>query len=172
MVRLRRDQQGVGMVEVLVALLLLAIAVMGFIALQVRAASAGGEAFEKTQAMAIAQDLGERVRLNPTEITFYATAANWKTGLTLDGCETGDCTSLQTLAQYDIAQVMNSAATLLPNGQARMAQCQGSVAGNVFHCIYVSWNDTTPTAGEGAADCVTTAGTYRTDATCVMMEAY
>lgn len=166
-----KGQQGVGMVEVLVALLLLAIAVLGFVALQVRAASAGGEAFERTQAMAIAQDLAERVRLNPSQMTFYATDSSWAASASTDTCETADC-SVQELAQYDIGQVMNSAATMLPNGQIQMAECEGSGPGNVFHCIYVSWNDTAPTMGDGDTDCVTSEGHYRDDATCIMMEAY
>lgn len=166
-----KGQQGVGMVEVLVALLLLAVAVMGFVALQVRAASAGSEAFERTQAMAIAQDLAERVRLNPRQMNFYSTASSWTNPGSSDSCETADCTELQ-LAQYDIAQVVNTAMSMLPNGQIRMAECSGSTAGNVFRCIYVSWNDTTPTMGGGDTDCVTAAGRYRDGATCIMMEAY
>lgn len=170
--RSMREQQGVGMVEVLVSLLLLAIAVLGFVALQVRAASAGGEAFERTQAMAIAQDLAERVRLNPSQVTYYATAGNWTKNGALDACEGAVDCSVQQLAQYDIDQVVDTATNMLPNGQVRMAECQGSAAGNVFHCIYVSWNDTTPTMGNGGADCVTSVGRYRDDATCIMMEAY
>lgn len=169
--RSMRGQQGVGMVEVLVALLLLAIAVLGFVALQVRASAAGSEAFERTQAMAIAQDLAERARLNPSQMSFYAMDNSWTATASTDACETSDC-SVQQLAQYDIAQVTNSAMSMLPNGQVRMAECQGSTPGNVFHCIYVSWGDTTPTMGDGDTDCVTSVGRYRNDATCIMMEAY
>lgn len=169
--RSMRDQQGIGMVEVLVALLLLAVAVLGFVALQVRAASAGGEAFERTQAMAIAQDLAERVRLNPGQIPYYATESSWSASGAADACEVADC-SVQQLAQYDIQQVISTAMNMLPNGQVRMAECQGSSPGNVFHCIYVSWGETTPTVGDGDTDCVTSAGRYRDAATCIMMEAY
>lgn len=167
----KKGQLGVGMMEVLIALLLLAIGVMGFVGLQVRASTAGSEAFERTQAMAIAQDLAERVRLNMGQITFYTTATNWGGATALDACETKDCTPAD-LAKYDIDQVTNSAATLLPSGQIRMQECLGSTAGNVFNCIYVSWNDTQPTVGDGATDCVTSKGRYRDGATCVMMEAY
>lgn len=167
----RHRQRGIGLTEVLVAMLLLAVAVMGFVALQVRASSAGSEAFEKTQAMAIAQDLAERVRLNIGQIATYTTEANWEKDRVTDACEKADCTPA-TLAQYDIDQVGNSAATLLPGGQIRMRQCVGSAVGNVFNCIYVSWGETTPTVGGGDTDCVTAAGRYRNGATCVMMEAY
>lgn len=167
----RHSQRGIGLMEVLVAMLLLAIAVMGFVALQVRASTAGGEAFERTQAMAIAQDIAERVRLNMGQIAVYTTDANWEKDRVIDACETADCTPAE-MAQYDIDQVGNAAATLLPAGQARMRQCVGSGVGNVFNCIYVSWGDTTPTVGDKETDCVTSAGRYRNGATCVMMEAY
>lgn len=167
----KRVQQGVGLTEVLVALLLLSVGVMGFVALQVRASATGNESFARTQAMAIAQDLGERVRLNIAQIDYYTTAGNWSAAGNTTACVAADCSPMQ-LAQYDIDNVNNSAATLLPNGQIRMQQCVGSTLGNVFNCIYVSWDDTTPTVGAGDNDCLTAAGTYRDGATCVMMEAY
>lgn len=167
----KQGQRGMGLIEVLVALLLLAVAVMGFVALQVRASTAGTEGFERTQAMAIAQDLAERVRMNMGQITYYTTDANWEADPDATACEVANCDTAQ-LAQYDIDQVRNSTAMLLPNGQISMQQCVGSTVAATFNCIYVSWNDTTPTVGDGAADCVTEEGRYRDGATCVMMEAY
>lgn len=160
-------QRGVGLVEVMVALMLLSIGVLGFVALQVRASTSGNEAFSRTQAMAIAQDMAERVRLNMGERTYYTTASNWGVTGNISACEVAECSPTQ-LAQYDIAVANNAAATLLPNGRVRIQQCQGSL----INCIYVSWDDTTPTVGGGDADCVTAGGLYRNGATCVMMEAY
>lgn len=165
---MRRVQTGVGLVEVMVALLLLSIAVLGFIALQVRASAAGSESFGRTQAMAIAQDLAERVRLNLGQIVVYTTAASWAVDGDITACEGGKECGAAQLAQYDIDNVNNSAATMLPNGQVIMQQCVGSQV----NCILVSWDDTTPTVGDGDADCVTTKGRYRDGATCIMMEAY
>lgn len=162
-----RYQQGSGLIEVLVALLLLSIGVMGFIGLQVRASSTGNEAFAKTQAIAIAQDLAERVRLNIKQRGVYVTAANWRTGGDFSFCDKNRCTPAQ-VAQYDMDNAVNAAATLLPNGQVRMQQCPASLT----NCVLVSWDDTTPTVGGGDADCVTLAGLYRNNATCVMLEAY
>lgn len=161
-------QKGMGLTEVMVALLLLSIAVLGFIALQVRASTAGNESFSRTQSMAIAQDLAERIRLNIGQISVYTTASNWSGAVgSTTACNTAACTPA-ALAQFDIANVRNSAASLLPSGQISMRQCQGSLV----NCIYVSWDETTPTVGSGANDCVLTSGSYRSGATCVMMEAY
>ena len=60
-----KNQQGVGMVEVLVSIILLSIAVLGFSALQLRAVEATNEALYRVQAMNIARDLAERIRINP-----------------------------------------------------------------------------------------------------------
>ena len=46
----KKNQLGVGLVEVLVALVLLAIGVLGFTALQLRAVDATGEALTRSQA--------------------------------------------------------------------------------------------------------------------------
>ena len=46
-----RNQRGVGLVEVLVALVLLGIAVLGFTALQIRAVAASADAGQNIQAM-------------------------------------------------------------------------------------------------------------------------
>lgn len=165
---MQRVQKGVGLVEVMVALLLLSVAVLGFIALQVRASVAGSESFGRTQAMAIAQDLAERVRLNLGQVGTYTTATNWGAAGDITACEGAKTCAANQLAQYDIANVSNSAATMLPNGKVIMQQCVGSQV----NCIFVSWDDTTPTVGAGKTDCVTSAGRYRDGATCVMMEAY
>ncbi|WP_180051811.1 type IV pilus modification protein PilV [Acinetobacter sp. YH12099] len=65
----RNIQQGVGMMEVLVSLLLLAIAVLGFVGLQLRAVDAANESLNKIQAMNIARDFAERIRINPYAFT-------------------------------------------------------------------------------------------------------
>ncbi|WP_252716491.1 type IV pilus modification protein PilV [Acinetobacter haemolyticus] len=62
------NQKGVGLVEVLVALFLLAVAVLGFAALQLRAVDASLEASKQVLALTIARDLAERMRANPQAV--------------------------------------------------------------------------------------------------------
>ena len=71
-----RYQQGVSLVEVLVAMVLLGVAVIGFVALQVRAVTATSESFNRSQAVSIAQDMSERMRANYGQIAAYS-VANW-----------------------------------------------------------------------------------------------
>ena len=62
-------QRGVGLVEVLVSLLLLAIGIVGFALLQMKALDASIEASKRIQAMSIAKDIAERIRANQDGLT-------------------------------------------------------------------------------------------------------
>lgn len=75
--RLDSKQIGVGLVEVLVALLLLSVAVLGFSALQVRAISATDESLVRTKSLTIVRNLAEVMRSYPEAyVTGSGTAFN------------------------------------------------------------------------------------------------
>lgn len=63
--RQRTQQHGVGLVEVLVAVLLLSVAVLGFSALQMRAISATDESLVRTKSLTIVRNLAEIMRAYP-----------------------------------------------------------------------------------------------------------
>lgn len=58
-------QRGVGLIEVMVAVLLLSIAILGFSALQVRAVSATDESLVRTKSMTLVRNLAEVMRAYP-----------------------------------------------------------------------------------------------------------
>ena len=60
-----RSQNGVGLVEVLVAVLLLSVAVLGFSALQMRAISATDESLIRTKSLTVVRSLAETMRAYP-----------------------------------------------------------------------------------------------------------
>ncbi|WP_201534741.1 type IV pilus modification protein PilV [Psychrobacter ciconiae] len=60
-----KNERGVGLVEVLVAVLLLAVAVLGFSALQMRAVSATDESLVRTKALTLTRNLSEIMRTYP-----------------------------------------------------------------------------------------------------------
>ena len=62
-----KAQAGVGLIEVLVALILLAIGVLGYVALQIRAMDASSEALTKSQAMIVMRGLAENIRTNSVQ---------------------------------------------------------------------------------------------------------
>lgn len=57
-------QSGIGLVEVLVSLLLLAIAVLGFTTLQMRSVKATDESLKRTYVMSVVRGLSEDIRTN------------------------------------------------------------------------------------------------------------
>ena len=160
-------QKGVGMIEILVALLILAIGVLGFVALQYRALEATAESGSRIQAITIARDLAERIRVNRNSFSVYQseiqTPANQKNFKT--NCVTADCSD-SDLADFDVAQVSNRAASLAMT--INIMNCQNT---NNRSCIYIAWGDSSATNGSSAGDC-TNGNAYNADSTCVIMEAY
>lgn len=160
-------QDGVGMIEVLVALVILAIGVLGFSALQLRSMEATTEASNRTMAMNLARDLSERIRINRLGLADYITAINDKT--TEVGC-LGSVPAYEpacnktTMAKYDANEVVLKASE---KGQTIiMKKCDGSER----TCIYVSWGRTAITKDDVSACMVS--GTYVPNAQCLVMEAF
>lgn len=160
-------QRGVGMMEILVALLILAIGVLGFVALQYRAMEATAESTSRIQAITIARDLAERIRVNRNSFSVYktelGTAANQTTYAT--NCLTADCSDTD-LADFDVAQTTSRAKTF--GMTMNIMDCQDTKNRS---CIYVAWGDSSATDGAGSGDC-TNGNAYNPNSTCIIMETY
>ncbi|MDM1756736.1 MULTISPECIES: type IV pilus modification protein PilV [unclassified Acinetobacter] len=171
----RHNQKGVGLVEVLVALVILALGVLGFAALQLRALDAAQEATEQTVAMSTARDLAERMRINRGALGHYKTAINSKS--TVNNCMgTTKITSPKALAlpkcneenfaKQDAGEVLAKATN---NGQ--MVVIHDCVASEL-NCIYVAWGKTVISAND-LSECIdTTTGAYIVNSKCLVMEAF
>ncbi|MBU3846036.1 MULTISPECIES: type IV pilus modification protein PilV [Acinetobacter] len=163
-----KKQAGVGLIEVLVALLLIAIGVLGFSALQLRAMDAANEAADRTLAINIARDLAERMRVNKTELGQYKISINaMKTSET--GCVgrlsgyIPNCNA-KKMADYDASEINIKAKDI--GHLLRIDACKGST----LNCIYVAWGDTD--IKSSTDQCVTSSGSYVANAQCLVMEAY
>jgi type IV pilus assembly protein PilV len=163
-VALKTKQKGIGMPEVMVSMLLLGVAVIGFAALQVRALDSTNDAMFRTQAASIAQEMGERMRLNPAGEPTYRN--NWNTtAVAEDKCFTAECTPVE-MAQYDMRTMTKVAADTLPNGRLAVRPC----INRTNLCVYVSWNETTPTIGSAAPNCSLNSDAYVPNADCIKLE--
>lgn len=168
----RSRQQGFSLLEVLVAMLILGIAVMGFAGLQVRALQSTGVAHVRSQAMTLATDLSERIRANRLALATYTTAANWTDPLPPDAPSSWSSTCLLTstasngcsdiqMAQFDIREVRYIAREVLPNGNVSVHTCDGG-SGQLVACVFVAWNAENATA--------TCTGNADDSGSCVMMK--
>lgn len=163
------QQKGMGLVEVLVALLILAIGVMGFIALQYRAVEATAESFNRVKAINIARDLAERMRVNRGASNVYAfhlTNAQQQSAFKVN-CFNESCSSAD-LADFDVAQLSNQARS--QGMSINYLPCQGNK--DERQCIYIAWNDTAPTNGDLKEGNCTSGNVYDPDSTCLIMEVY
>lgn len=154
-----QSQKGVGLMEVLVALVLLGVAVLGFVGLQIRAIATSNEAGMNIQATNIARDVAERMRVNREGI------ASIKTVSTVE-CDSTACTPAQ-MANYDYHQVTAHATDL--GMVLDVLNCQGF--SRPRQCIYVAWEGTTATNGTAKTDC-TNGTAYVSNAKCIIMEVY
>lgn len=169
-----KSQRGVGLMEVLVSLVILAIAVLGFAALQFRAIDAIQEANDRTAAMTLARDLAEKIRVNRTQLSKYKSEINAPGKTTAKSCVRADsdepadpitsmCTRTE-LATFDASQILGVAKQ--KNMTIIINDCQGGDR----QCVYVAWGDTAITA-TSQANCMVS-GVYVAGAKCLVMEAY
>jgi type IV pilus assembly protein PilV len=167
----RSSQKGVGMVEVLVALIILAIGVLGYVMLQVRAMEATVEGTQRIQAINIARDLAERVRANRdgwlgTNTYSAELSGTQARASTTPNCATTYCNAAQ-LADFDVAELSGYATQY--GMTLGMSACPNT---NGRQCLFVAWGDTLPTNNTSNTSSCVNGNAYRTNSTCVMMEVY
>ncbi len=102
------SMRGVGLIEVLVALLILSIGMLGVARLQLNAKKAGQEAVQRSTAAALAQDILARIRGNPSALASYVTQGDGLGGGSITAeptplCESqaSSCSAAQ-LAAHDL----------------------------------------------------------------------
>ena len=179
-----QNQHGVGLIEVLIALLLLAIAVLGFSAMQLTALKATDESVMRSRAITMMRGASEMMRANPTGIAKFGEALNSSvssSSLTVDGIEinknscitsgttTSSCT-IQQLATRDGLALKQYAAD--NEIQIKLEGCPATSSGTPLSCLIAAWGNTTATIGSGSTDCINSTGVYNKGATCFVLEAY
>lgn len=168
-----KHEQGIGLLEVLVALLLLSVAVLGFSAMQMRAIKATDETLIRSDAMVVIRNVSEDLRLYPNEDQRNAYIAALSSANTTIGtnCRTSNCTQEQQVA-YNAALALQMAAD--SDIRVAAAACPGSGRATTVGrlCIMAAWGETEATSGDDSSDCVTSAGIYRPGASCLIMETY
>ncbi len=166
-----QSQQGVGLIEVLVALMLLAIAVLGFTAMQMTAVKATDESLMRTRALTVMRGAAEMMRANAEGIPAFKTAINGtattitntdtsNVAITKDSCISGgtpaSCTIKQlavkdalTVKQYATDNELSVGMATCPNTRTTVTNADNTTttttsAGQDRQCLIASWGDTDP----------------------------
>jgi type IV pilus assembly protein PilV len=120
-------QRGVTLIEVLVAVLVSSVGLIGVAALLVTSARSNHAAYLRTQASFLAQGMADRMRANPAGVRSGGYNGSFPNGNAQD-CEAG-CTPAQ-LALHDQGAWSRQLQTLLPaGGRANIACREGGASG-------------------------------------------
>ena len=155
--RYQANQQGFTLLEVLVAVVVLSIGLLGLAGLQASGLAQNNNAYQRTQATLLAYDMLDRMRANfdGVRLGYYNDVS---AGSATDpNCILSGCT-VQQIATYDNASWGDSLSTTLPSGFGTVS---GSGLGSTF-TITVMWDqDRTGATGH---DC---SGDTQNDLTCL-----
>ena len=138
-------QNGVSLLEVLIALIVLSIGMLGHSKIQALGVRASTDAHLRTEATYLANDMIERMRANRPSVAsdYYATGINYAaidcTGAPAKICSEGtagaaaDCTSTE-MADEDAFNWFCDVAASLPGGNVAVSSAAG------VYSVQVSWN--------------------------------
>jgi type IV pilus assembly protein PilV len=113
-----KKQIGVGLIEVLVALMVVSIGLLGVASLYTSSLQAKTTSLSRLKAVSLASDIADRIRANPTAVASYLLSVAGTT--TATNCATATCTDTQ-MAASDLNQWntnITSSVTGLPGGAA------------------------------------------------------
>lgn len=115
-----KRQRGLTLLEVLIAIVILAVGLLGVAGLQASALRSNHSAYLKSQATAMVMDMADRIRANPRGAAQYGGYDSTVAKPADPGCLAIGCSSAQ-LAQYDLfewhQQLTNLRQPVLPDGR-------------------------------------------------------
>lgn len=131
---MQHEQRGFGLVESLVALVVVSVGMIGIASLYGQGLGAGRTALYRTQAVYLASDMAERIRLNRRG------GPDYNGGAANNGCDPvggRDCTPAE-MAAYDLFVWNNQIAGQLPQGAG---QVQRAATTPPTYTIGVTWTE-------------------------------
>jgi type IV pilus assembly protein PilV len=131
-----RTQRGFSLIEVLIALVIMSVGMLGIAGLYVQSMQAGRTSMFRHHAVTLAGDVADRIRANPTAAANYAAAAG------AGGCiDTGfSCTPAQ-MAANDILLWKAQAGDTLPGGDVAVVFNAAVGTAPPTYLITVSWSE-------------------------------
>jgi type IV pilus assembly protein PilV len=148
--------RGVTMIEVLVAIAILTFGMLGVASLQFQLQNAELEAYQRTQAIVLLQDMVDRINANRRNAAQYVTASPLGTAGTID------CSAPATLAQKDQcawhAALLGASETKGSVQLGAMTGARGCLSNPVAVMprqviVAVAWQGGSRTAAPGATAC-------------------
>ena len=130
-----RGERGIALIESLIAMLVMALGILGIVGVQMRALTDTQAGVRRAQAIRLIEDLGERLQSNPDALNYlgaYTASAD-----TAPDCAAAACSPPQ-LAAFDAWQWRRNVAAALPEGSATVFLPKG---GARQLGVMVGWNE-------------------------------
>lgn len=128
-----KTNDGFTLIEVLIAIVVLAVGLIGLAGLQAASLGNNQSAYNRSQATQLAYDLADRMRANTAGIATYTGFVGVPTAkpncLTIAGCSPTD------MAENDLFEWNTAVTTSLPNGVGTIAVAVG------VYTITIGWDD-------------------------------
>lgn len=146
---MNNKQRGFSMIEILITLVIIAIALLGTAGLQLYAMRNTKSADQRNQAVFLASELIERMEANKAGAVAGSYVINGVAATTATtDCMAGTCNSTQ-IASYDLAQWTASVASAVPGASWDVS---AAVAGLLAtYTVRVQWTDRDKQAANGVA---------------------
>ncbi len=116
-----KHQSGLGLIEILIAVLVLGIGILGVASTQVVSLQMNSQSQARSQAVLLAEDLLDRIRSNSDNIGNYALVQGDAQGADNGACSSAFVPGNATVAANDIAAWENNLACLLPAAERTVA---------------------------------------------------
>ena len=130
----KKHMQGFSLIEVLIALVIMSVGMLGIASLYVQSMQAGRTSLLRHNAVTLAGDVADRIRANPTAGAVYTGA-----GVDFSCIDGGVTCSAPQMAAQDIMLWEQQADDTLPNGDVAIA-FDGTVVPPVY-TISVTWTE-------------------------------
>ncbi len=130
-------QQGFGLLEVLITVLILGLGLLGLAGMQVTSLNYNNSAYYRGQATLLSYDMADRMRANQGSLASYliaATGAELAVGPSAS-CRDAGCNSA-TMARSDVIEWTQALDRALPGGQGAITLTSGT------YTINVTWTET------------------------------
>lgn len=122
---------GFTLIEVLIAMLVLAVGLLGLAGLQATSLKNNQSAYNRSQATQLAYDLADRMRANVAGKTTYTTGTATATAACLT---TAGCTK-EAMAENDLKEWNDAITATLPSGAGSITVTSG------IYTITINWDD-------------------------------
>lgn len=142
-------ESGSSLIEVLVAVVIMVVGLLGIVGMQARLQKSDMEAYQRTQAVLLMNDMAGRIAINRTNALSYVTTAALGSGM---ACPTLTSTVVQTDAKEWCAALQGAAETKASVNVGAMIGGRGCVekVGSDY-VVTVAWQGLTPIAAPPAS---------------------